>query len=183
MLWKLKLKGLITYLIYTTILLTIAYFFNRFFQMLMFVLFFSFIQGCFYYRFHADTIVKDPIKAVKLCKLITVGVEILYMIFCNNLDISLYSNLAIIFGIAFVNCILEFSLEKFFIKQDCLKDKDTLLELCRRANLTKNATDRLVMKYIDNKTYQEIASIECVDIDTIKKSINRSRKKIFENRD
>lgn len=179
MLWKIKLKSLITYLIYNIILLTISYFLNRFFQMLIFILFFEFIQNCFKYRFHADTIVTDPIKAVRLCKVITIGVEIIYLIFCKDLDISVYSNLFIIFLIAFINCLIEFAIQNFAIKENVLKDKDKLLELCNRANLTTNATNRMILKYIENKTCQEIADIECVDVDTIKKSINRSRKKIF----
>lgn len=183
MLFKLKVKSFILAIIYNIILLAFSYFLDRFFQMLMFVLFFSFIQNCFNYRFHADTIQPNPIKAVKLCKIITIIVEIIYLIFCKDLDVSVYSNLLIIFGIAFANCLLEFSLENFFIKKDCLKDKETLLKLCNMANLSETATNRMIMKYIENKTYQEIADIEYVDIDTIKKSINRSRKKIFKNQD
>lgn len=179
MLWKIKLKSLITYLIYNIILLTISYFLNRFFQMLIFILFFEFIQNCFKYRFHADSIVDDPIKAVRLCKVITIGVEIVYLIFCKDLDISVYSNLLIIFLIAFINCLIEFAIQNIAIKENCLKDKDKLLQLCNNANLTPLATNRMIMKYIENKTCQEIADIECVDVDTIKKSINRSRKKIF----
>ena len=64
---------------------------------------------------------------------------------------------------------------------DDLKDKDKLLTLCRNANLTKNATDRMILKYIEGKSYREIAEMECVDIQTIKISINRSRNKIFKN--
>ena len=183
MLWKIKLKTLISYLIYNIILLTVAYFLDRFFQMLIFILFFNAIQNCFNYRFHADTIVKDPIKAVKWCKVITIVVEIIYMILCKNLDVSVYSNLFIIFFIAFVNCILEFALQSFFIKKKCLKNKDELLKLCTDANLTYNATNRLIMKYIDNKTYKEIAIIEHVDEDTIKKSISRSKIKLFKDQD
>ena len=179
MLWKIKLKSLITYLIYNAILLTISYFCNRFFQMLIFILFFSFIQNCFLYRFHADTIIDEPLKAVRVCKVITIFVEITYLIFCKDLDISIYSNLLIIFLIAFINCLLEFALRNTIIKNDCLRDKEKLLELCSKANLTQNATERMIMKYVENKTYQEIASIECVDIDTIRKSIVRSRNKIF----
>ncbi len=55
------------------------------------------------------------------------------------------------------------------------------MRLCIRANLTENAKNRMVMKYIENKTYEEIAIIESVDVETIKKSINRSRNKIFKN--
>lgn len=183
MLWKIKLKSLLIYIIYNILLLTVSYFLNRFYQMLLFVLFFNFIQNCFHYRFHADTIQSDPIKAIRLCKVITILVEIVYMCLCGNLDISIYSNLFIIFSIATANCLLEFSIENFVIKKDCLKDKDKLLYLCQKANLTQNATNRMIMKYVDNLTFQEIADKECVDVETIKKSINRSRNKIFKNQD
>ena len=65
------------------------------------------------------------------------------------------------------------------ILNEDLKDKDKLKFLCTKAHLTQNATNRMMMKYIENKTYQEIADLECVDIQTIKISINRSRKKIL----
>ncbi len=174
-----RIRGLLFYILYNIIVLVISYFFDRFFQMLLFILFYSFVQECFRYRFHADTIQDNPIKAIKLCKLITIVVEVIYFIFCKDLDISVYSNLMIIFSVAFTNCLLEFSLEHYFIKKDVLKDKDKLLMLCSKAKLSKIATDRMIMKYIDNKTYQEIADIECIDLNSIKKSISRSRNKIF----
>ena len=180
---KYKISHILAYLLYNAILLTISFFLGRFFQMLIFLLFYDFIQNCFNYRFHADTVQNNPIKAVRLCKVITIAVEIIYLILCKRLDISVYSNLLIIFSIAFLNSILQFSLEYFLIKADSLHNKDKLLALCQKANLTQNATDRMIMKYIENLSYQEIADKECVDIDTIKKSINRSRKKIFKNQD
>ena len=173
------MKGLRTYILYNVALLTLAYFIDRFYQMLIFVLFYNMIQNCFNYRFHAETLQSDPVKAVKLCKVITIVVEIIYLIFCKDLDISVYSNLFIIFIITLINCLLELILEMNITKYAVLKDKDKLLELCLKANLSKNATDRMILKYIDGKTYQEIADIECVDIDAIRKSIARSRKKIF----
>lgn len=100
---------------------------------------------------------------------------------CKNLDISIYSNLFIICIISLLNAILEFSLEIFLIKEDDLRNESKLLLLCKKAKLSKNATDRMMMKYIENKTYQEIADLECVDVQTIKISINRSRHKIFKD--
>lgn len=147
--------------------------------MLIFVLFFEFIQNCFKYRFHADTIVKNPIKAVRLCKVITIVVELVYLAFCNELDISLYSNLFVVFVIAFTNCLLQFSIESFYSKENCLKNKEVLLDLCSKANLSENATNRMILKYIENKTYDEIADLECIDVDSIKRSISRSKKRIF----
>lgn len=181
--YKYIIKDFIIYLLYNLCLLTVAYFLNRFYQMFIFVACYELIQGGFKYRFHADSIEKNPIKAIRLCKLITIAVELIYLLVCNNLDVSVYSNIIIIFFIAFINCLLEFSLENYIIKSDCLKDKDNLLRLCAKANLTENATKRMLMKYVENKTYQDIANIECVDIETIRKSIHRSRQKIFENRD
>lgn len=63
----------------------------------MFMLFFGFIQSCFLKRFHADHLFdNEPIKAVNTCKLITFSVEIIYLIFCKNLIISVYQNIFII---------------------------------------------------------------------------------------
>lgn len=177
--YKYIIKDFIIYMLYNICLLTVAYFLNRFYQMFIFVACYELIQGGFKYRFHADSIEKNPIKAVRLCKLITIVVELIYLLVCNNLDVSVYSNIIIIFFIAFINCLLEFALEHFLLKTNDLKDKTKLLELCKQAKLTKSATDRMVSKYIKNKTYQEIADEECVDVTTIKKSINRSRNKIF----
>lgn len=176
-----KIKGLLSYILYNAILLTFSYFVGRFYQMLLFVLFYNTIQNSFKYRFHADTIQHDPIKAVRLCKIITIFVEIIYLILCKDLDVSIYSNLFIIFLITLSNAILEFSLEIFLIKEEDLRNESKLLLLCKKAKLSKNATDRMVMKYIKNMTYQEIADLECVDLQTIKISINRSRKKIFKD--
>lgn len=178
---KYRIKDTLDFLIYHIILLTISFLLDRFYQMLLFVLFYGFIQNCFKYRFHADTIQHDPIKTVRLCKIITICVEIIYLMLCKDLDVSIYSNLFIIFLITLLNAILEFSLEIFLIKEDDLKNESKLLLLCKKAKLSKNATDRMVMKYIKNMTYQEIADLECVDLQTIKISINRSRKKIFKD--
>ena len=183
MLWKIKLKSLIGYLIYNIVLLTISYLLNRFYQMLIFVVFYELIQNCFKYRFHADSIQKDPIKAVKLCKVITISVEITYLAICQNINISVYSNLFIIFLIALINCLLEFSLRHFIKEINDLSNRDNLLVLCRNAKLSKSATNRMCLKYVEGKSYQDIADLECVDVDAIKKSINRSRNKIFKDQD
>ena len=175
------MKGLLLYVMYNIALLSFSYLFGRFYQMLLFVLFYNTFQNCFRYRFHADTIQHDPIKTVRLCKIITIFVEMIYLILCKDLDISIYSNLFIVCIISLLNAILEFSLEIFLIKEEDLRNESKLLLLCKKAKLSKNATDRMVMKYIKNMTYQEIADLECVDLQTIKISINRSRKKIFKD--
>lgn len=131
------------------------------------------------YRFHADSIIIDPIKSIRCCKIITIIIEILYLSLCRSLDISIYSNLAFVLLIALLSCLLEIIIEQSLVKESYLKDKNKLIELCNARNLTKDACNRLIMRYVENKSYQEIADIECVDVNTIKKSLNRSKHKIF----
>ena len=50
--------------------------------------------------------------------------------------------------------------------------------MCKEANLTKLATQRLIMKYIENKSIKEIADIEGVEEGTISMSLMRSRNKL-----
>lgn len=172
------LKSKILYIVYNIVLLLFAYLFDSFFQMLLFITFYEFLQSCFKYRFHSDTIIDEPIKAIGYCKLITVLVELLYLFYCKNVDISFYANIFIILIICFISCLLQFYLEKKIKFNDIFKNKDKLIEACKNANLSENATNRLIMKYIEGKKYREIADIECVDEGTIAISIMRSKKKL-----
>ena len=149
--------------------------------MMMFIVFFNSIRKCFKFNFHADTLFKDDCtKAVKCCKIITIAVELMYLCFCIKLNISILLNLFTIMIIATLDSLLEFYLEKSLIKENKLKDLDTLKKICKEANLTKIATQRLIMRYIEKKSIIEIANIEYVDEETIKKSIQRSKKKLKE---
>lgn len=173
-----EIKGMLGYLAYCIVMLIISFLFDRLVQMLMFMLLFEFLQNTFFKRFHSDSIIENPLEAVKWCKIITVVIETIYLIYCKELDLSLYNNLLILFFIVFSNCLLQFTAEKLVINKICLTDKNLLTKLCEEANLTSLATKRLIMKYIEKKTYQEIANIEFVDVESVKKSIQRSKKKL-----
>lgn len=175
-----RFKQWLSYVIYNIILLAFAYLLNRFMQMLMFILFFESIQNCFNKRFHSDTLFPDePLKALKYCKLITFGVEIVYLfLLCKDLNTTFYGNLVIIFLIAFGNSLLQFYAERIIIARSKLSNLETLKLLCEEAKLTEVATNRMIMKYVEKKTYKEIASIECVEEKSIEQSIRRNRKKL-----
>lgn len=179
---KYRKKMLIRYTIYFVhclIILGLAYLLNRFFQMLMLILFFNAIQGCFNYRFHTDTIITDdPIKADNLCKLITVVVELVYLAFCKDINVSVYSNLFVIFTIASVNALLQYFLERIIIHSSALRNKDYLEYLCMEYSISTIATKRLIDHYIHKKSYKQIANEEFVEPDTVKQSIIRTKKKI-----
>ena len=179
---KLKKKILIKrslYILYNIALLSIAFLFDRFFQMLIFILFYNLIQNCFYYRFHADTLFpNDPIKAVRYCKLITIVVEITYMIFCKELNVSVYSNLFIILIIAIINALLQSFCEKFIYNCSQLKSYSSLKTVLDANNISELNQHRMIEHYINNKTISQIAKEEYVEEITIKQAIRRTRKKL-----
>lgn len=149
--------------------------------MLIFIICYELIQAPFKYRFHADYIQANYSNAVKLCKLITVTVELIYLALSTVLDISIYLNILLVVYTATLSCFLEYGLKYIVNHKEILKDKTRLIELCNARKITKVACNRLILKYVEGYTYQEIADMECVDIETIKKSISRSRKKLFTN--
>lgn len=57
-------------------------------------------------------------------------------------------------------------------------EEPVLRENCTKARISQNATDRLVQHYCYNRTAREIADSEFVEVDTIKVSIKRSRRKL-----
>ena len=165
----------VEYTLYNIGMLALAYLFGRFFQMLLFILFYSIIQNCFRYRFHADTLFpNDPIKAVKYCKLITFVVEIIYMIFCKELNVSVYSNLFIIFIIALISSLLQ----TYYEQHSNIHNKEHLLSRGREVGLSKTSIQRLIYRYVDNMSLQEIADKECLEIESIKQSLRRSKLKL-----
>lgn len=144
--------------------------------MIMFVSLFEIIQNSFSKRFHADSVVKEPIKALRVCKLITIGVEILFLIISKELNVSVYSNLFFIFVVAFLNALLQVGLERIVVENSSLKNRENLEYLCNKYNITELAKQRLIMRYIEKKSIKEIAMIENVEVETIKQSIRRSKR-------
>ena len=175
--WKILIKKLI-FILHILILLFISYLFDRLIQMLFFELLFNLIQNSFKYRFHSDSIINKPKKAVKVCEIVTILVEIIYLYISISFHTFVYSNLLIILMISFSNALVQFYILKTSTFNNRLKDQNKLLEMCKDANLTKLATQRLIMKYIENKTVKEIAELEGVEEGTISMSLMRSRKKL-----
>ena len=57
-------------------------------------------------------------------------------------------------------------------------DEVELKTNCVNAGISQQATNRLVQHYCYGKTTREIASVEFVEVDTIKVSLKRSRRKL-----
>jgi DNA-directed RNA polymerase specialized sigma24 family protein len=57
-------------------------------------------------------------------------------------------------------------------------DEAELRKSCINAGISQHATERLVQHYCYEKTAKEIAGAEFVELDTIKTSLKRSRRKL-----
>lgn len=171
-------KETIIYTILTTIVLCVAHIFDVLLEMSLFIIYYYFIKGLFVKQFHADTIAKSSTQAVNLCFTITFITQLIFVFILVKFDLSFYINLYLGIALGLLSYILEDWLERISATLSVLKDKVKLLEACRNANLTKEATNRLVLRYIDGLHIKQIAELENVEEATVWQSIRRSRRKL-----
>lgn len=172
------LKETLIYSILTIINLCVAYIFDVLLEMSLFIICYYFIKNLFTKQFHADAITKSPTSAVKLCFLITFLTQLIFIFILVKFDLSFYINIYLGLCLGLLSYVLGDWLEKKAIKASILKNKTELLEACKNANLTKEATNRLVLRYIDGLHIKEIAELENVEETTVCQSIRRSRRKL-----
>lgn len=171
-------KETIIYIILTTIVLCVAYVFDVLLEMSLFIIYYYFIKGFFTKQFHADTIAKTATQALRLCFTITFITQLIFIFILIKFELSFYLNIYLGIVLGMFSYILEDWLEKKIVKTSILKNKDELLEACRNAKLTKEATNRLILKYIDGLKIKQIADLEKVEETTIWQSIRRNRRKL-----
>lgn len=168
------------FIIHCIIMLSIAYLFDRLIQMALFILLFKGIQNCFKIQFHADTLFPDDaIKATKICKVISIIMELFYLVYCKDIVVTIYANLFIIVFIAFVNALLEFSLRNIIVKK--LNKKEIILSIvenneakiekfCKKLGVPELAE---TVYFFLNYTAEEAAEWLGVDSSTVKRRINK----------
>lgn len=177
------LKETIIYTILTTIVLCIAYLSDVLLEMALFIIYYYFIKGLFTKQFHADILVKSPTAAVNLCFAITFLTQLIFIFILVKFELSYYINIYLGISLGILSYIISDWSEKFITNKSILNNEELLIEACNRAKLSKDATDRLILRYIKGLHIKEIADIECVEEETIKQSIRRSRRKLNLNTD
>ena len=171
-------KETIIYTILTSIVLLMAYINDILLEMILFILYYYFIKNLFDKQFHADIIAKSPRLAVTLCFTFTFLTQLIFVFLLVTFKLSFYFNIYLGILLGLFSYFLQDYLEKVIVNKSILNDKDKLLLACKNANLTKSATNRLVLKYVDGMKIKEIAEIENVEEITILQSIRRSRRKL-----
>lgn len=168
-----EIREFVIWLLYNALLLTIAFLLERFLQMLVFLLLFNFFHNAFNYRFHSDDITQTSITAVKLCKIITIIIEILFLIFCKEIDISLYSNLFIMASICLGNCLIKFIIiQTFKYKERIIRkgiNEQELIQMCDEKGLNELEKSIMVDYYCKGYKLDKIAIKNQYSVDNIKK--------------
>lgn len=153
---------------------TICYFVNNvIFEYFIIIISFFIMRQVFGKSYHADSVLACTTLAVLVFLLATrLPLPQWCSILCNS----------------FIGCMVAYVMYIwYFYAQYVTKEeivirsgmkREDLIYLCERANLTKLATDRMLLKYVEGKSTKEIAVIEGVELESIKSSIRRSRKAI-----
>lgn len=181
------IKEYLGFFINCVIMLVIAYFFDKFFAMLLFIIFVGTIKSCFKIEFHADSLFdNEPIKALNYCKFISILVEIIYLIVSSKLELTIYGNIFVLFAFALVNSILEVSLETIVIstsksrREKILKivanDEKEIENLCDKYCL--NNYSEVIYLYLNN-TIEETSEILNIPVRTINNKINKFIRTIY----
>ena len=181
------IKEYLGFFINCVIMLVIAYFFDKFFAMLLFIIFVGTIKSCFKIEFHADSLFdNEPIKALNYCKFISILVEIIYLIVSSKLELTIYGNIFVLFTFALVNSILEVSLETIVISTSksrrekilkiVAKDEKEIENLCDKYCL--NNYSEVIYLYLNN-TIEETSEILNIPVRTINNKINKFIRTIY----
>lgn len=122
------------------------------------------------------------------CKLITHTIVTVSIVMTFRLDQSLLFSCLSALGICWLGYIIQDRIELKYENSQFKKIKDTpviygmdegiLRKKCKQALLTKLATERVILRYCYNMSIDEIAIKECVEYETIKQSLRRSRRKL-----
>ena len=158
-------------------ILLLSYFFNKWFEMFIFMLTYNLIRCEFLLAVHGSDFVNSPSKSIILCRIITFIIQLTSIMFLISIDMSKFLNTFLASSLGAINYLLKFYLQRTLNLEFKIRDMTSLKTLCENAQLSELATRRMFMRYIEKKSIKEIAEIEMVEEATIIKSINRTRKK------
>ena len=101
--FKYKAKKLVLDLIYLGIVFIFAYFYNKLFEALSFILIYTIIRCEFSKQVHGTDFTKSAHKGIKYCRIITFIVQIISIIFIINIDLSKYINIILAMSLGILN--------------------------------------------------------------------------------
>ena len=102
-LFKFRLKNILLDLMFYSIIFTLAYLFDKWFEMLVYVLAYTLIRNEFTKQVHGKDFTESYSKGIKYCRYITFSIQLISLIFIINVDLSKYINLILAFILGIIN--------------------------------------------------------------------------------
>lgn len=109
--FKYRLKNILLDLIDYAVIFTLAYFFNKWFEMCIYVLTYTFIRHEFSKGVHGKDFTESYSKGIKYCRYITFSIQLISLIFIISVDLSKYINLILAFILGIINFFVKDYLE------------------------------------------------------------------------
>lgn len=157
----------------------LAYIFNKPYEMFIYIITYTFVRNEFTKAVHGKDFTSSYAKGIVYCRIITIVVQTISIIFLININISRYVNVLIGILLGIVNFFAKDYLEYHIVKNNLwLMNEETLDGLCVKYNLSDTARKRLKLRYIDKLKMKEIAQIECVEQDSIEEYFRILKKRL-----
>ena len=112
-----KIKNVIKDTIFLLIIIALAYIFDKWYEMLVYIITFSFIRLEFSKAVHGKDFTELYSKGIKYCRYITFVIQIISLIFIIKIDISKYVNLLLAFILGIINFFAKDYLEYIIVNK------------------------------------------------------------------
>ena len=157
----------------------LAYIFNKPYELFIYIVSYTFIRNEFTKAIHGKDFTDSSAKAIIYCRLITMVIQSVSIIFLININFLRYVNILLAVSLGVINFFAKDYFEYHLVKTNLwLINEETLEKLVIKNNLTPLAKNRLKMRYIDKKKIREIAELEKVEVESIEEYFRTLKKRL-----
>lgn len=157
-------------LLVVAIILFCAWIFEKYFEAICFCIAHIVIRRNFELQYHS--------KSTSICLLITTFVIFFGLILCIPISLSLLSSIPIAFLICVIGYLVQYKIEKekpkVFNVNSCTETE--LINRCRELNFSEENTKLAILFFIKKLKHREIASMYCIEEDSVTKAKYRMKK-------
>ena len=163
---KFRIKNLMLDLMFYAIVFTLAYIFNKWFEMFTFVLTYTLIRLEFSKAVHGKDFTESYNKGIKYCRYITFSIQIVSLMFIISIDVSKYINLLLAVTLGIINFFAKDYLE-FYIHK--IKFYRGMSENELPKDLIGVEREIILQYYVKRYKLEKIARSVNYSVDNIKK--------------
>lgn len=162
-----------------SVVIILSYLLNKPFELFTYIISYTFIRNEFTKAVHGKDFTTSYVKGNIYCRIITMTVQLISIIFLINIEVSKYINVLLSITLGISNFFVKDYLEYHLVKTNLWLINDEILDaLCIKHNLSNLAKTRLRMRYIEKKKIKEIAMIEGVEIESIEEFFRKLKKRL-----